>query len=196
VHAELLRSPTEPVVGPAAGKPDESPLTREAAREHRSSCALSSVVEAVRGSVSNECPRRALSREAGRIPLRIGPADPEFLQAWKAALRTLRVPGAGARLVRAGKEIAARDEVGLRALNDALRSAFDAPGRLASRAAARLRSRWHRGRRRRPSSSGSPAREGGRGCARPSSEQSGGSSLPRGPAGLLRVSFRSPAVRL
>jgi hypothetical protein len=36
---------------------------------------------------------------------------------------------AGARLVRAGKEIAARDEVGLRALNDALRAAFDAPGR-------------------------------------------------------------------
>ncbi len=35
---------------------------------------------------------------------------------------------AGARLVRAGKETAARDEVGLRALNDALRSAFDAPG--------------------------------------------------------------------
>jgi hypothetical protein len=30
--------------------------------------------------------------------------------------------------VRAGKEIAARDEVGMRALNDALRSAFDAPG--------------------------------------------------------------------
>jgi hypothetical protein len=36
---------------------------------------------------------------------------------------------AGTRLVRAGKEIAARDEVGLRALNDALRAAFDAPGR-------------------------------------------------------------------
>jgi hypothetical protein len=36
---------------------------------------------------------------------------------------------AGARLVRAGKEISARDEVGLRALNDALRAAFDAPGR-------------------------------------------------------------------
>lgn len=35
---------------------------------------------------------------------------------------------AGSRLVRAGKEIAARDEVGLRALNDALRTAFDAPG--------------------------------------------------------------------
>jgi hypothetical protein len=35
---------------------------------------------------------------------------------------------AGARLVRAGKEISARDEVGLRALNDALRAAFDAPG--------------------------------------------------------------------
>jgi hypothetical protein len=35
---------------------------------------------------------------------------------------------AGARLVRAGREIAARDEVGLRALNDALRAAFDAPG--------------------------------------------------------------------
>jgi hypothetical protein len=35
---------------------------------------------------------------------------------------------AGSRLVRAGKEIAARDEVGLRALNDALRAAFDAPG--------------------------------------------------------------------
>jgi hypothetical protein len=35
---------------------------------------------------------------------------------------------AGARLVRAGKEIAVRDEVGLRALNDALRTAFDAPG--------------------------------------------------------------------
>ncbi len=35
---------------------------------------------------------------------------------------------AGARLVRAGKEIAARDEVGLRALNEALRAAFDAPG--------------------------------------------------------------------
>jgi hypothetical protein len=36
---------------------------------------------------------------------------------------------AGARLVRAGREISARDEVGLRALNDALRAAFDAPGR-------------------------------------------------------------------
>ncbi len=35
---------------------------------------------------------------------------------------------AGARLVRAGREITARDEVGLRALNDALRAAFDAPG--------------------------------------------------------------------
>ncbi len=35
---------------------------------------------------------------------------------------------AGARIVRAGKEIAVRDEVGLRALNDALRVAFDAPG--------------------------------------------------------------------
>src|SRR5260370_23669587 len=35
---------------------------------------------------------------------------------------------AGSRLVRAGKEITARDEVGLRALNDALRTAFDAPG--------------------------------------------------------------------
>ena len=35
---------------------------------------------------------------------------------------------AGARTVRTGKEIAVRDEVGLRALNDALRSAFDAPG--------------------------------------------------------------------
>jgi hypothetical protein len=37
---------------------------------------------------------------------------------------------AGARLVRAGKEITARDEVGLRALNDALRAAFDAPGQV------------------------------------------------------------------
>jgi hypothetical protein len=37
---------------------------------------------------------------------------------------------AGARLVRAGKEITARDEVGLRALNDALRAAFDAPGKV------------------------------------------------------------------
>jgi hypothetical protein len=35
---------------------------------------------------------------------------------------------AGARLVRAGRETAARDAVGLRALNDALRTAFDAPG--------------------------------------------------------------------
>ncbi len=35
---------------------------------------------------------------------------------------------AGARLVRAGRELAARDQVGLRALNEALRSAFDAPG--------------------------------------------------------------------
>jgi hypothetical protein len=37
---------------------------------------------------------------------------------------------AGSRLVRAGKETAARDAVGLRALNDALRAAFDAPGRV------------------------------------------------------------------
>jgi hypothetical protein len=36
---------------------------------------------------------------------------------------------AGARVVRAGRETAARDQVGLRALNDALRAAFDAPGR-------------------------------------------------------------------
>jgi hypothetical protein len=35
---------------------------------------------------------------------------------------------AGAHLVRAGKALQARDQVGLRALNDALRIAFDAPG--------------------------------------------------------------------
>ena len=35
---------------------------------------------------------------------------------------------AGARLVRAGRAISARDEIGLRALNEALRAAFDAPG--------------------------------------------------------------------
>src|SRR5437899_12890040 len=34
----------------------------------------------------------AAGRERGRIQLRIGPADSEFLRAWKAALRTLRVP--------------------------------------------------------------------------------------------------------
>jgi hypothetical protein len=34
---------------------------------------------------------------------------------------------AGTRLVRAGKEIAALDKVGLRAMNEALRSALDAP---------------------------------------------------------------------
>lgn len=36
---------------------------------------------------------------------------------------------AGAHLVRAGGALRARDQVGLRALNDALKSAFDAPGR-------------------------------------------------------------------
>jgi hypothetical protein len=35
---------------------------------------------------------------------------------------------AGAHLVRAGRAVQARDQVGLRALNDALRNAFDAPG--------------------------------------------------------------------
>ena len=45
---------------------------------------------------------------------------------------------AGARLVRAGKETAARDAVGLRALNDALRAAFDAPGRAGLPARRRL----------------------------------------------------------
>src|SRR5712691_9265584 len=35
---------------------------------------------------------------------------------------------AGARLVRAGRAVSARDEIGVKALNDALRSAFDAPG--------------------------------------------------------------------
>ncbi len=34
----------------------------------------------------------------------------------------------GARLVRAGKAVRARDEIGLKALNEALRTAFDAPG--------------------------------------------------------------------
>jgi hypothetical protein len=34
----------------------------------------------------------AAGRERGRIQLRIGSADPDFLQAWRAALRTLRVP--------------------------------------------------------------------------------------------------------
>ena len=34
----------------------------------------------------------AAGRERGRIQLRIGAADPDFLQAWKAALRGLRVP--------------------------------------------------------------------------------------------------------
>jgi len=34
----------------------------------------------------------ASGREQGRIQLRIGPADPDFLLAWKASLRSLRVP--------------------------------------------------------------------------------------------------------
>src|SRR5207237_2598297 len=37
---------------------------------------------------------------------------------------------AGARLVRPGRAVRARDEIGLRALNDALRAAFDAPGKV------------------------------------------------------------------
>src|SRR5919204_3278303 len=32
------------------------------------------------------------SREHGRIHLRLGPADPEFRRAWKAAVRRLRLP--------------------------------------------------------------------------------------------------------
>jgi hypothetical protein len=36
---------------------------------------------------------------------------------------------AGSRIVRAARAVAARDEIGVKALNDALRSAFDAPGR-------------------------------------------------------------------
>jgi len=36
---------------------------------------------------------------------------------------------AGARLVRAGRAVTARDHIGVKALNDALRTAFDAPGR-------------------------------------------------------------------
>src|SRR5262249_54216314 len=34
----------------------------------------------------------AAGRERGRIELRIGAADPDFLQAWKAAVRSVRVP--------------------------------------------------------------------------------------------------------
>ena len=34
----------------------------------------------------------AAGRGRGRIQLRIGRADPEFLHAWKAALRSLRLP--------------------------------------------------------------------------------------------------------
>src|SRR6266508_2223212 len=34
----------------------------------------------------------AAGRERGRIQLRLGPADPEFLQAWKTALRSLQLP--------------------------------------------------------------------------------------------------------
>jgi hypothetical protein len=34
----------------------------------------------------------AAGRERGRIQVRIGPADPEFLQSWKTALRSLRLP--------------------------------------------------------------------------------------------------------
>jgi hypothetical protein len=34
----------------------------------------------------------AAGRERGRIQLRIGPADPEFLRAWKTALRGSRLP--------------------------------------------------------------------------------------------------------
>src|SRR3954462_13226556 len=34
----------------------------------------------------------AAGRERGRIELRIGPADPDFLQAWKASVRRLRLP--------------------------------------------------------------------------------------------------------
>jgi hypothetical protein len=34
----------------------------------------------------------AAGRERGRIHLRIGHADPEFLRAWKTALRSLRLP--------------------------------------------------------------------------------------------------------
>ena len=46
---------------------------------------------------------------------------------------------AGAHLVRAGRAVQARDQVGLRALNDALRSAFDAPGGAGLRARRRRR---------------------------------------------------------
>src|SRR5207302_343824 len=35
---------------------------------------------------------------------------------------------AGAHMVKAGRELAARDRVGVRALNDALRAAFESPG--------------------------------------------------------------------
>lgn len=55
---------------------------------------------------------------------------------------------AGARLVRAGRAVAARDEIGVKALNDALRSAFDSPGRRASPGAAPRRTS-RRSRRRR-----------------------------------------------
>jgi hypothetical protein len=58
-----------------------------------------------------------------------------FVQRLSAAIERVLRPivaaeerRAGAHLVRAGRAVQARDQVGLRALNDALRSAFDAPG--------------------------------------------------------------------
>jgi hypothetical protein len=58
-----------------------------------------------------------------------------FVQRLYAAIESVLRPivaaeerRAGAHLVRAGRAVQARDQVGLRALNDALRNAFDAPG--------------------------------------------------------------------
>jgi hypothetical protein len=84
--------------------------------------------------------REALDSPRPQVVVRVdrsglNEAHPLVQRLYSALERTLRPlveaeeRRAGARLMRAGKETTARDEVGLRTLNDALRSAFDAPGR-------------------------------------------------------------------
>jgi hypothetical protein len=83
--------------------------------------------------------RRALDAPRPQVVVRVDRSGlndgHEFVKRLYAAIERVLRPivereqrRAGAHLVSAGRAIKARDEVGLRALNDALRSAFDAPG--------------------------------------------------------------------
>ena len=134
--------PAQPVARDAArraGDPLRARRARDDARRSRGRAGHAAPLRRgdLRGDRAAPARGAGLAAPAGRRqgrPLRAQRAPPVRAAPVRGVERVLRPivaaeeRRAGAHLVRAGRAVQARDQVGLRALNDALRNAFDAPG--------------------------------------------------------------------